>query len=494
MDAKYSPKPARHDFNSSSIIYSSPLTTPSKYQQRLQKASTVQHSTYLSPPSAYHSPPAEDGYSNNSANSVIRAFRELQTKQKNIEQERILAVRERDEMRHRLSELRRNQALWRSKSEIEATENFLTVRTANERLKFDFGDVEARLTAQESKYNAIERHRIALKSMQATLQDDVSNNDAKIGIMEHQNSVLRAELYAIESRSNQMTRVAIRSPEKHRKHLDGVNKSTQSLEHEIEKIRNAKIRTMTKTKALQNYMDLIIKINGDLSDTLISREQIKAEIMRLSSRILPPHYTWPKEVRSPSPRRSRSASRTRTNEHTGAVVQAAIDSAAALNAQLLNHNTSFNTTAHNTSGVSRQSRRSSFSAGARSKSASSMNRSRTSSASTKSIARQGAVTYATRFAAAAAAAATAARVHNTPSPVKTSRSPGATVLYDGLRGTWVSTEASGGIDGPTHADRQPESKACFIPAGNQTNEFNVVASVSKASRAAKELNATIASK
>ena len=484
MDSKYSPKPARHDFNTSSIIYSSPLTTPSKYQQRLQRASTVQHSTYLSPGSTYHSPPAEDGYSNNSANSVIRAFRELQTKQKNIEQERILAVRERDEMRHKLSEFRRNQALWRSKSEIEATENFLTVRTANERLKFDYGDIEAKLSTQEAKNNAIERHRIALKSMQATLQDDVSNNDARIGILEHQNSVLRAELYAIESRNNQMTRVAIRSPEKHRKHLDSVTQSVHSLEHEIEKIRSAKIRTMTKTKALQTYMDLIIKINGDLSDTLISREQIKAEILRLGSRILPPHYTWPKEV--PSPRRSRSASRTRSSETAASVVKAAIDSAAALNTQLLNHSSA---------GLSTRSRRSSYSTpGGRSKSASSLNRSRTSCASTQSIARQGAVTYATRFAAAATAAATAARVHNTPSPVK-KHTPTPAMMYDGLRGTWVSSVDTSNINGPTHSDHQSEAKASFIPAGgNQNNEFNVVASVSKASRAAKELNATIASK
>ena len=49
-------------------------------------------------------------------------------------------------------------------------------------------------------------------------------------------------------------------------------------------------------------------------------------------------------------------------------------------------------------------------------------------------------------------------------------------------------------DSGTHADRQNWSKASFIPAGNQKSEFNVVASVSKAARAAKSLNASIASK
>jgi predicted nucleic acid-binding Zn-ribbon protein len=458
----------RADFNTSSVMFSSPLTTPSKYQQAQQKKSSVEHSIYLSPETEKISPNAPI-YNNASATNIIKAFRELQSKQKDVEQERLLAIKQRDDLRHKLSDLRRGQALWRSKAEIEATENFLTIRTANDRLKYEYGDIEAKLSAQESKFNAIERHRIALRSLQGTLQDDVSQNDARISTMEHQNAVLRAELHTIESRISNLNRAAIRSPEAHRKHSNNMLRSVESLEHEIEKVRLAKMRTVAKTKALQSYMDLILKINGDLSDTLVSREQIKAEIMRLNSRIVPPHYTWPKEVRSPSiERRMRSNSDAAT-----AVVQAAIDSAAALNNQFLNHSIS---------NLSRSSFR-------RSKSA---NRSRISAASSKSIARQGAVNYATRFAAAATAAATAARVHNTPSPVKTARttSPSATARSGDALNTTVGTS---GIDGATHADRQ-EPRACFIPPGNQSSEFNVVASVSKAARAARELNATIASK
>ena len=46
------------------------------------------------------------------------------------------------------------------------------------------------------------------------------------------------------------------------------------------------------------------------------------------------------------------------------------------------------------------------------------------------------------------------------------------------------------------AGEQMIPQQTFIPVGShgQVNEFNVIASVSKASRAAKQLNATIASK
>ena len=471
----------KNELNNSSMMYSSPLTTPSKHQKSMQKRSTVEHSTYLSPNADKTSPNAPV-YSNSSATNIIKAFRELQSKQKDVEQERLQAMNERDDLRQKLSEIRRNQALWRSKAEIEATENFLTICTANDRLKYEYGDVEAKLTTQESKYNAIERHRIALRSLQGTLQDDVSQNDAKISTIEHQNSILRAELHTIESRINNLHHVVIRSPETHRKHSQSVIKSVESLENEIEKIKLAKMRTLTKTASLQTYMDLIIKINGDLSDTLISREQIKAEIMRLSNRMGPPHYTWPKEIRSPSIERRKKTN----NDKAAAVVQAAVESAAALNRDFLNHSTTF----------SKQSR---------SSRSNSINRSRTSVASKKSIARQGAVTYATRFAAAATAAATATRLHNTPSPVKarphttTNSNHSFNNTYNNhtnnhdIHDNTYNTTITSGIDGATHADRQ-ENHACFIPSGKQGREFNVVASVSKASRAAKELNATIASK
>lgn len=440
----------------------------------MQKRSTVDHSTYLSPETDNRTSPNAPIYHNASATNIIKAFRELQSKQKDVEQERLSAIKDRDDLRQKLSEIRRGQALWRSKAEIEATENFLTIRTANDRLKYEYGDVEAKLTAQESKFNAIERHRIALRSMQGTLQDDVSQNDARINALEHQNAVLRAELHTIESRITNLNRAAIRSPEVHRKHSSNILRSVESLEHEIEKVKLAKMRTQSKSSALQSYMDLLIKINGDLSDTLISREQIKADILRLSSKTVPPRYTWPKEVRSPSIERRRRSN----SDAAAAVVQAAIDSAAALNSQFLNHSTS----------VSRTSSRRSVSAN---------NRSRNSTASNVSIARQGAVHYATRFAAAATAAATAARVHNTPSPVKSARgtSPSATYRSSSAGGDGLNTtHGTSNIDGATHADKQ-ESRACFIPSsGNQCCEFNVIASVSKAARAAKDLNATIASK
>jgi hypothetical protein len=50
-------------------------------------------------------------------------------------------------------------------------------------------------------------------------------------------------------------------------------------------------------------------------------------------------------------------------------------------------------------------------------------------------------------------------------------------------------------DGNIHGSKLPSNKVNFIPSSATSSaEFNIVASVSKASRAAKSLNATLASK
>jgi hypothetical protein len=645
MDPHFSGTFPRSDFNTSSIIYSSPLTSPSAYQKALHRQSTVEHSTYLSPNGTRHSA-APQSYSNTSATSVITAFRELQAKQRNIENERIFALKERDELRQRIAESRRSQALWRSKAEIEATESFLRVRNSNDQLKYEYGDVEAKLTAEENKYNAIERHRTALHTMETSIRDDVTQNDAKVRALEHQNDMLRVELKAIEARTQQMDKVALRAPEVHRKYSESVQKTLDALEREISKVKHAKQRTLGKTAALQSYMDLIIKINSDLSDTLISREHTRAEILRLSGKVAPPHYTWPKEIpytnivdvineaasatanavfessalnasqraaqtivralspgakkgaaarrrqqqrinsnssvgrtveivrregeddprpdwlyHKPRPRsapgdprsiaspynakldefiedvteatgvedvrrfsssdrmsrsssstggvgreRARSASAGRSSSRGRAqsgivnqdvaakVVQAAIDSTAALNRQLLNRSLTNQAATPRPRSASR----------ANNTSYDSRDRSRTSTASSRSVARQGAVSYATRFAAAASAAAMATKVHNTPSPVRRSSDSPFRVSHrtvqvlDGPDAASSSGPASASASA-SYTDRehykQPANKANFIPSGsNQNNEFNVVASVSKASRAAKQLNASLASK
>ncbi|KAJ1420582.1 hypothetical protein B484DRAFT_399826 [Ochromonadaceae sp. CCMP2298] len=441
--------------------------------------------------------------------------------------------------------------------------------------------------------------------------DDVSRNDAKTHAMEHQNTLLRAELHAIESRSAELGRAATRSPEIHLKHQSSILKTIESVQQQIERVRYEQMRTQSKTKALQTYMDLIIKINGELSDTLINREQTRAEILRLSGKIAPPHYTWPKEipytnildvineaatattnsalrqntldasiqaartiVRALSPGKSQSRSRSagtgRTVEvvdserdsqewlykkrrprsasarastspyadkldkfissikHTtgdvggiyertryrkgergpdksAAVRRAQLESAAALNMQFLSHHQeSLDRSAISTLGRRPATRPASVrhSGSGNTSSFRSANASRSSTANTRAIARQGAITYATRFAAAATAAATAAKVANTPSPLHSRESPSLSQSYRSRSVAWGGDEGVGASrSDPMHVRRtaaalnpSAPSKASFIPSGNQKSEFNVVASVSKAARAAQQLNATLASK
>ena len=295
------PDMSLHSYTSHS--YSSPLTrtSPNKYQQMAMQDATFEQGVYV-PPSMMEAA-ATTSFSDVdraacSATSVISAFRELQSKAKAIEQERFIALRERDELRQRLSERRRSQAMWRSRSEIEATEGFLTVKAANEKLKYEYGDLDAKIAAQENIHQSIERGKTAQRAMIATLQDEIAHNKAKVYTLERQISLLNADLSSVESRSHQVEHVASRSPEQHLKQHKHLMRQVTSLEDDIDKVNRSKTKILSKVSSLHKYMDLIIKINAELCETLISREKAKAEVLRLSGKLVdvPPHYTWPKEI------------------------------------------------------------------------------------------------------------------------------------------------------------------------------------------------------
>lgn len=497
-----------------SPIYSSPILSPTKHKSNV----TFDHSIY-SPTnlisannSIYKSPTTPGNYfhnyhsnsSNNQATSVVSAFRELQSKQKHIENERSLVFKQREELRNQINDNRRNHALWISKIEIEGTENFLTIRAANERIKYEINDLNANILVLENKISSIDRQLASQRTLCYDLQEDITSMNNKIYTLDNKNNQLLHEREQIENRLKILNKDSIRSPEIHSKQNDDIHNSIRSLEQQISSMKLNKAKSTAKSNALQSYIDLIIKINGELCETLIAREHAKAEIMRITGRSLPPHYTWPKDIpytnildiinqaatltanaslQSSALNASRIASQaiinalspdsklkqdfyedkkmnhTRKNSPTrsspnrydnnitstpfinscspidyktdqaAAVTKAAIESASALNGQLLNYslNRSLEEGVNHGRSLLRSSS-ASYNAGnsrgnnlhRRTNNNTNTFNLRNAIASDKSIARHGAITLATRFAAAATAAAVTTKLHHTPSTIHSS--------------------------------------------------------------------------
>ncbi len=500
--------------------------------------------------------------------SVINAFRDLQNKVKVIEQERYDAIRERDSLRAMAIERKRHYHLETSKVEMGTTESLIALQSTHEKLKREYDEVNQRVRAQEDIHESIQRKLRSQQHLHHTLQDDVDRSTQRRLALEKNLVLLKQDAFGLKERCDQVeTTVTITSPSKHATQTSFLQCQIQEVESSIMKAAAKNHKLTNKIQSIETYIDLIIKINGELCDTLVAREEAKARLTRISRSLSPPpRYQWPKEVPYSSVMQV-------INEAAKATAQAAVESTTLHATEMamknviraltpprhqnrievedsesssvdevddvrkysskspLSANSPFGSrlsagmaslslhgsgtksqgsagkhisfddklqlseyeddTVSTSSGESatsdevlQQKKKSKKKRSARRRSSISSSSSVPATLSTTSnrkrtlqnvIARQGAITSATRLAAAAVAASTALKVVN---PASTS-----------LTNSTISSQSK------SRSKDDGMSKADFIPAsGSRSSEFNVVASVSKASRAAKTLNATIASK
>lgn len=229
--------------------------------------------------------------------SVIEAFRELQGEVKVLEAERFEASRERDELKNRLQDSKRTLSLSKNRAEIETTETLLSIRAQNERASRHVDEAKARLRAQEEIVDSLQRKLQAQHHLITSLQADIARNEHQLINMEKGIQLLRREVHTITSRTSDVNEVAMSSPSMHKTQAERVHHTITALQKQIEKVNLSKMKLHTKLTSLRSYVDLVIKINGELCETLIAREAAKAEVLRLSRSLSPPpRYSWPKEV------------------------------------------------------------------------------------------------------------------------------------------------------------------------------------------------------
>lgn len=228
--------------------------------------------------------------------SVIEAFRELQAEVKVLEAERFEALREKEELRNRLLEGKRNLSLMRHQHELDATEMQLSVKATSDRLQRVVEDLRANFATKEDIYDSLQRKIQAQRVLQQSLQEDIQRTSQKLVAAEKTSALLRREQKEISSRTASVVSVVQTSPELHRKQTHRIEHTQETLQRQIDDISASKRRAQAKLSSLRSYVDLVMKINGELCETLLAREAAKREVLRLTRAISPPRYTWPKEV------------------------------------------------------------------------------------------------------------------------------------------------------------------------------------------------------
>eukprot|EP01033_Poteriospumella_lacustris_P007792 gene7792-5605_t len=464
---------------------------------------------------------------NGPSSSVIEAFRELQSEVKVLEAERFEALREKEELRNRILDAKRNLSLQRHRHELDATEKELQVKAHNDRLQRECEEVRMTLIAKEEIYDSMQRKLQAQQHLHQSLQEDLHRCEQKWITMEKTSTLLRRELKDITSRASNVEHVMIASPEVHRSKTGRMEETIDTLHRQIDKVNVGKMKAQSRLAALRSYVEMILKINGELCETLLARESAKREVMRLTRALTPPRYTWPKEVpyhdilhavnetakwtaEAAVERAALKATETALTDqyqqslHDLLAADRANTKKRAKKTKKLVKNAATKTkrkTARRGKGSSSTGSVTSSDAGGgpEATTTNALNRFLSDVRRKKSlqtvIARQAAITHATRLAAAASAATNAVKVTAAMPPSTATATDPVTSLHRNTTASLYNRKTPHGAAASSSSSTMATNKVAFVPSSTTgSNEFNIVASVSRASRATKELNASVASR
>jgi hypothetical protein len=147
------------------------------------------------------------------ASSVIAAFRQLQTKARQIEQERAEGIRERDELRRQLDGNMRTQSFWRSQSDLQANDSFQTMRAATEQILATKRDLEMQVMAASEKHMSHQRSNASDRALLLTIENELAEVKANIHVVQAQNRAVEHELAATQGRCERVAHTVEASPD-----------------------------------------------------------------------------------------------------------------------------------------------------------------------------------------------------------------------------------------------------------------------------------------
>lgn len=216
----------------------------------------------------------------NSASSVVLAFRELQEKSKQIEFERIAAASEVEDLKRRLSESRRNESLHRSRSEIRTTDEVLMVREHCERLLQETGELQALLSRATETGEGVHREIAFHRTRISELNEETSRNHIEVQSLEYRISQLQEDAHLSVSRAEEIEQKLLSLKSSHTVQINNEHRMSQ-LHNKMNREKSSSLRSSARISALQRYMEIILQVNGDLTEALKNKEISSSRIFRI---------------------------------------------------------------------------------------------------------------------------------------------------------------------------------------------------------------------
>ena len=137
------------------------------------------------------------------ASTVIAAFRQLQIKARQIEQERAEIIRDRDELKRQLEANHRTQSFWRNQSEQQTNDSYQTIRAATEQIAITKREIDKQCTTAQEVNLSAQRSNASDRAQVKTMEHEVADLHAKLHVLQTMNRSLEHEL--------QVSHIVIRS-------------------------------------------------------------------------------------------------------------------------------------------------------------------------------------------------------------------------------------------------------------------------------------------
>lgn len=218
-----------------------------------------------------------------SASSVVLAFRELQARAKQIEYDRIAAQAEVDELRRKLSEAQRSETLHRSKLEMGYTDEVLRIREKNERILLETSDVQRNVARVTEESQRLHREIATQRARAAALTDEYAKGEAQTKSLELRIIELRQDIESIDLRCGTLERKIVQSHSAHQRVVES-SMNIDELTTKLTKEKAASVRVAVRLSALQRYLDIVLQINADLTESLKTREATSHKIFNIVER------------------------------------------------------------------------------------------------------------------------------------------------------------------------------------------------------------------
>jgi hypothetical protein len=224
---------------------------------------------------------------------VIQAFRELQDKAKELGIARAQALTTAHNLRNELSENRRSSTLDRSKVEIEATDLLLQEKGNREMVSAEHNEVRTRVAHAHEDSLRLQRLEAEKAAAVAGLEDEVTAAKARNIAQEEAIHSLGEQTRRAEKRVRALQDRLNTEGSKSEVKRSKATQETSSLQQRIVRAGKSSMRTAMRCTALEKYMSIILQINGDLCSTIATTEESRAKIARISAKYMPPRYAWP---------------------------------------------------------------------------------------------------------------------------------------------------------------------------------------------------------